>query len=146
MSSEPKNVKVALALSSVGAMVAGGYGADRIMEVLTDRSRFKLPKPSRRGGLIGHETVIDAFCRELPERIESLQLPFAAVAVDISKGEVVILDRGPLKPALAASVAVPACWSPGDRSRYVLPGPPGYIGNRHRARNRSPGRLRRALN
>jgi len=39
--------------------------------------------------------------------IESLPLPFAAVATDSQSGQTVILDHGPLREALAASCAVP---------------------------------------
>lgn len=44
------------------------------------------------------------------ERIEDLELPFAATAVDIASGEVVELDSGPLVPALLASTAVPGIY------------------------------------
>ena len=39
--------------------------------------------------------------------IESLSIPFAAVATDAHTGRTVILDRGPLRAALSASCAVP---------------------------------------
>jgi NTE family protein len=96
----------------IGAMVAAGHSADRIMSVAADRSRLRLPSPGRRGGLLGQDAIIDTFCEELPETIEELNRPFAAVAVDISSGEVVVINHGPLRPALCATIAVPGILSP----------------------------------
>jgi NTE family protein len=96
----------------IGAMVAAGHSAERIMGVVADRSRLRLPSPGRRGGLLGQDAIIEAFCRELPETIEELNRPFAAIAVDISSGEVVVIDRGPLRSALCATIAIPGILSP----------------------------------
>lgn len=96
----------------VGAMAAAGHSAERIMSVAADRSRLRLPSPGRRGGLLGQDAIIDTFCQELPETIEELDRPFAAIAVDISSGNVVVIDHGPLRPALCATIAIPGILSP----------------------------------
>ena len=96
----------------IGAMIAAGRDAEAINSLVTDRSRIRRPVLGRHGGLIGHGKMIDAFCGELPDRIEDLGMPFAAVAVDISRGETVVIDSGPLRPALCASVAVPGILDP----------------------------------
>ncbi|GIG55431.1 patatin-like phospholipase family protein [Demequina activiva] len=44
--------------------------------------------------------------------IEDLPLRYAAVATDIETREVVVLDRGPLADAIAASIAVPGIFRP----------------------------------
>ncbi len=44
--------------------------------------------------------------------IRSLRLPFLAVATDLRTGEEVILDRGPVIDAVAASSAVPGAFPP----------------------------------
>jgi NTE family protein len=41
-----------------------------------------------------------------------LQIPFAAVATDIVSGELVILNEGPLAPAIRASCSVPGIFLP----------------------------------
>lgn len=54
----------------------------------------------------------------LPERIEDLRLPFAAVATDFYRQSEVRFTEGPLAPALAASMAIPGLFRPvkvGDR-------------------------------
>jgi len=45
-------------------------------------------------------------------RIEDLAVRFVAVAVDAANGEPVLLDHGPLGPALRASSAIPAVFPP----------------------------------
>ncbi len=51
---------------------------------------------------------------------EQLPIPFAAVAVDISRGEEVVLDSGDVATAVAASSAVPALFTPVRRDGMVL--------------------------
>jgi len=48
----------------------------------------------------------------LPERIEDLKIPFAAVATDISSGREIWLKSGPLAPAVRASIGMPGVFSP----------------------------------
>lgn len=47
-----------------------------------------------------------------PWRFEDLRLPFAVMATDLRTGEAVALDRGPLLPALRASIAIPGLLAP----------------------------------
>lgn len=44
--------------------------------------------------------------------IESLRVPFCAVAADLKTGEAVVLDRGPVAPAVHASSAIPGVFRP----------------------------------
>ncbi len=44
--------------------------------------------------------------------IEQLKIPFVAVATDIKTGEEVVLDRGPVGPAIHASSAIPGLFRP----------------------------------
>jgi NTE family protein len=52
----------------------------------------------------------------LPVRVaktfEELQIPLAVVATDFLAQEAAILDKGPLRPAVAASMALPALFQP----------------------------------
>ncbi len=107
----------------IGAMIAAGHDSGLVTRAFSDPSRLTLPFLSRGGGLVVQSRIIDAFCEDLPERIEALGLPFAAVAVDVSLGDPVVLDRGPLKPALAASIAVPGILEPVRiGGRYLIDG------------------------
>jgi len=49
-----------------------------------------------------------------------LKIPFTAIACDLSTGERVVLDEGPLAPALRASSAIPAIFSPVEINGRVL--------------------------
>jgi len=53
-------------------------------------------------------------------RIEDLRIPFAAVATDIRTGERVVLNRGPLAPAVHASCALPGIFQPVERDGRLL--------------------------
>jgi NTE family protein len=60
-------------------------------------------------------------------QIENLPLPFRAVATDITTGEAVVFDRGPLAVAQRASMSIPAAFSPvvvNDRTLVD-----GYVAN-----------------
>ncbi|MBI4541544.1 MAG: patatin-like phospholipase family protein [Gemmatimonadetes bacterium] len=45
-------------------------------------------------------------------RFEQLSIPLAVVATDLATGAAVVIDKGSLAPALAASVAIPGLLSP----------------------------------
>ena len=53
-------------------------------------------------------------------RIEDLAVPFAAVATDIRTGERVVLNRGPLAPAVHASCALPGIFQPVEMDGRLL--------------------------
>ena len=120
---EPISIVGASMGGIIGAMVAAGHSCDEIMDIAADRSRLRLPARGRYGGLISQDRIIDAFCQHLPESIEDLKVPFAAVAVDITSGELVLLESGHLRSALAATVAIPGVLSPVKRNgRYLVDG------------------------
>lgn len=56
----------------------------------------------------------------LPARIEDLEIPFTAVAMDLGTGAEVLLDRGDLQSALLASAAIPGVLPPVDRDGRTL--------------------------
>lgn len=43
---------------------------------------------------------------------DDLPIPFRCVATDLEKGEVVVFDRGPVAPAIRASMALPGTYDP----------------------------------
>jgi NTE family protein len=66
-----------------------------------------------RMGLLGTERLERLLDRLLGvQRFEDLGLPFAAIAVDITTGEEVVLRTGPLAPAIRASCSVPGIFAP----------------------------------
>ncbi|ADL12526.1 patatin-like phospholipase family protein [Acetohalobium arabaticum] len=107
-----------LAGTSIGSMIGGFYAAgldlkwiERIAyqinwDLLTD---FTVP----RQGLIAGKKV-KAFVQLLTKskRFSDLDIPFAAVATDIEKGEEVILQDGLVADAIRASTSIPGVYVP----------------------------------
>ncbi|MEU8385154.1 patatin-like phospholipase family protein, partial [Streptosporangium sp. NPDC048865] len=56
----------------------------------------------------------------LPSRIEQLEVPFTAVAMDLATGAQALLDHGDLESALLASAAIPGILPPVDREGLTL--------------------------
>jgi len=52
--------------------------------------------------------------------IESLKIPFAAVATDLNRGKRVVLDRGPLPRSIRASCAIPGVFQPVELGGKIL--------------------------
>lgn len=51
---------------------------------------------------------------------DQLNLPFAAIATDLRSGEVVVMNDGPLAPAVRASCSVPGVFTPYRRNGRLL--------------------------
>jgi NTE family protein len=105
--------------SSAGAVVGAAYASGRISELrecLAGLSRrgvmrlFDLAWP--REGLLHGCRALDLIRPQLGERIEALELPFAAVATDLRSGEEVLIRHGPVFDAVRASIAFPGIFRP----------------------------------
>jgi NTE family protein len=67
----------------------------------------------RSPGLVSHETEIETLKAILStDRIEDLEVDFAAVATDLATGRPHLFESGPLIPALLASSAIPGVLPP----------------------------------
>ena len=63
--------------------------------------------------LIDGERLLDLFWPDsVPDRFEQLSIPFVACATDYHLQAEVLLDKGPLTPAVAASLAIPGLVRP----------------------------------
>jgi len=99
----------------VGAALAGGQ-VSKLRETLAGLSPgrvmrlFDLTWP--REGLLYGRRALDLIRPHLGERIETLGLPFAAVATDLRSGDEVLLRRGPVFDAVRASIAIPGLFTP----------------------------------
>ncbi|MEQ6900915.1 patatin-like phospholipase family protein [Nocardioides sp. YIM 152588] len=100
----------------VGALIAAGV-EERFAEwarSLTGPRVLRLVDPTRSpGGAVGADRVMG----ELEELvgdidIEDLPIPFTAVATDLLARREVWFQRGPLIPAIRASVAIPGLFTP----------------------------------
>ena len=106
--------------TSMGGIVAGLYAAGvSVQKMIAFSERVRLidvASPDRNWrGLFGHKKVAgylgDLLGRE-DVTFEDLQVPTAVVAADIETREMVVLDKGPLIPALLATSALPILFSP----------------------------------
>lgn len=71
--------------------------------------------------MIDSEKLLDRFWpKPIPEMVEDLAIPFTAIAADLYAREEVRLSSGPLKTAVAASMAIPGMIRPVERDGLVL--------------------------
>jgi NTE family protein len=122
--------------TSIGGIVAGLYAAgvpvQDLIDVGTKMGIMDFASPDRRWqGLFGHKKM-DRFLADLlgtqDITFEDLKIPAAVVAVDVETGELVVLDEGPLIPALLATSAFPVVFSPVFyRERWLIDG--GVLNN-----------------
>ncbi|AQT78936.1 esterase [Mycolicibacterium litorale] len=111
---------VGIAGSSMGALVGGLHAAGSLdqfsdwAKTLTQRAVLRLLDPSiTAAGVLRAEKILDAVRDILGEAtIESLPIPYTAVATDLIAGKSVWLQRGPVDAAIRASIAIPGVIAP----------------------------------
>lgn len=134
---------VAISGASIGAVIGAGYAAGLSGRVMR---RHLIKLAHYRGEVVrrvmasravawseilsagfGNPLVVDAakfydaFLAEiLPEHFADLKIPLTVVTADLHKREAVTFSDGPLKPAIAASIAVPALVRPLEVDGRVL--------------------------
>jgi NTE family protein len=106
--------------SVVGGLYCAGLSPAELQKTVRRMSWKRLARLIRPGlgffDISGLETLINELTDNATFR--DLKIPFAAIAVDILSGELVIFDEGPLSVAIRASCSVPGIFSPtfdGDR-------------------------------
>ena len=66
-----------------------------------------------RSSLLNPATLLDLlFPGQVAKDFDALQIPLKVVATDLASHEATVLDRGPLRPAVAASIAIPILFTP----------------------------------
>jgi NTE family protein len=124
----------------IGALYASGLPAVEIKEMIaglaitrsdTVRGVFAERKLGRwiemidpdfrRSGLIKAESIMARLCQERScDSFSDLAIPLSVVATDFFRRQPVVLDSGPLKPAVQASMALPGLFSPVEVDGRVL--------------------------
>ncbi|MCV0424639.1 MAG: patatin-like phospholipase family protein [Roseibium sp.] len=127
-----------IAGTSIGAILGAAYASGRsgqeirqiVLDIFADRnsvlSRLWQLRPKRfadmfRSGPVQFdpERVLEVFIKEyLPAGFEDLEIPLRLLATDFYGCKEVDFESGPLLPAIAASIAIPAVFRPvrhGDR-------------------------------
>lgn len=88
-----------------------GVARERLREILTLRA-----PPQFDAARIAEEFLPQA----MPKRIEQLEIPLLVVGTDYWARKEIVLDAGPLRPALAASMAIPGLATPVEINGRVL--------------------------
>lgn len=135
----------AIAGTSMGALVGAAYAAGiparelrrHALSILRDRSRAMARVLEARVGrfadmfsglgnplLVDAEAVLAAFWPEaIPERFEDLAIPLQVIATDYSGRTEALFTTGPLRPAVAGSIAIPGLIRPvRDGERLLIDG------------------------
>ncbi len=123
---EPSRISGVSSGALVGALWAAGLSVAEMCEVLTKKPpirsvRLRFPVGGAGPGLLSLQPIIDALAAHLPARIEDLPVPFSVGLVRRRDRAVILLDRGPLAEAVAASCAMPYIFGPRriDGEAYV---------------------------
>ena len=104
---------------SIGALVGSGYASGSLDKLeqwvrgIRSLDVMRLLDVRFGGGLIEGDTLMKSLEKQVdPVDIESLDIPFAAVATDLEAGREVWMREGSLMAAVRASIAVPGLMSP----------------------------------
>jgi NTE family protein len=106
--------------TSIGSLVGGIYAAGKLDEfkewlfALDAWKVFTLMDLSiGKNHIVKGERIIEAMREIVPDvDIESLLIPFRAVATDLYTGEEVVFDHGKLFEAIRASISIPSLFQP----------------------------------
>lgn len=125
----------------IGALYASGIPGSQIREIAADlvvrdgdtwRDIFRkkehvfswarLFRPRfRRGGLVSSEAFLASLYSRIEQQcFEELEIPLSVVATDLWVREPVVYDKGPFRPAIQASAAVPGLFTPVEIDDRVL--------------------------
>ncbi len=100
--------------SIVGALYCGGYDWQEMIDIAQSLKWQELVSPTLSGMGLVSSKKLEGFMGELLGEMDfdELEIPFRAVAVDISRGEEVVFSSGPVARAVRASSAVPGIFEP----------------------------------
>lgn len=103
-----------LAGSSIGGLIAALWAAGISARKIAELARgFRFPRWFIPGGIVAWETIFRPVVQILePLSFEELAIPLRITTVDLEAGEPVVLDRGPLLPAVRATCAIPGVFPP----------------------------------
>ena len=97
-----------------GAFFAAGYSYEQIWRIAKDLNWGKIGGvtfPAK--GLLNSRLLERFLCQKLGNiNIEDLPIPFAATAVDLTTGKLIVYTTGPLARAVRASCIIPGVFTP----------------------------------
>ncbi len=118
----------AVAGTSIGALAAVCFAAGRLESLeRIARSTSWLRILSfmdlhwRPGAVLGGRSIMRELSLHLGDlQFQELFIPAAAVAADLISGKAVVISRGPVNPAIMASMAIPGLFRPVKRDGHFL--------------------------
>ncbi len=119
---QPDYVAGASAGSVVGAIYCAGLDLEETKRLALGLQWRRLGRVTRPRLGFFDGSRMEEYLNEVigPLQFEELETPFAAVAVDIVRGELVVLKEGPVAPAVRASCAIPGIFTPVERGEQIL--------------------------
>jgi NTE family protein len=111
--------------SLVGALYCAGRSWEEIRDIARDIDWPDLVSPTWPSlGLVKTDKLESVIAEQLEGRsFAELEIPFSAVAVDVQRGEVVVLDEGSVARAVRASASIPGIFEPTVvDGRYLVDG------------------------
>jgi len=117
----PEKVAGASAGAVVGALYAAGHPPEAMLEFFVRKNPFRLSKVALTGpGLIDTDKIVADFREYFPDdSFAALGRELRVVATELTRGERVVFDDGPLIPALLASSSMPLMFTPIERDGRV---------------------------
>ncbi len=109
--------------SLIGAVYCAGVPLDKLENLfLTMKWPTLVRLPLKKSLSIFDTQPMESFLKKEIGDIEfkDLKIPFVAVGCDLMTGKRVVLEHGPLAPALRASIAVPGLFSPVEIDHHLL--------------------------
>ncbi|PRY21595.1 patatin-like phospholipase family protein [Pseudosporangium ferrugineum] len=106
----------------IGALYAAGTGPSEISKVAQALRWSRLIRPARTRRALFAIARLGAFLDDLlgGRDFDALDLPFAAVACELTTGDRVVLRDGPVASAVLASAAIPGVFPPVERDGRLL--------------------------
>lgn len=107
----------------VGALYCAGIPLDELEDLFLNLKwpglvRLALKSPL---AVFDMSPMDDAITKKIGDiNFEDLKIPFAAIGCDLMTGERVVLDAGPLAPAIRASASVPGMFVPVEVNERLL--------------------------
>ena len=107
----------------VGAIYCAGVPLDELANIFINMKwpsliRLSLPKPVALFDMQPMDVVITKIIGDCD--FKDLEIPFAAISCDLMTGERVVLDSGPVAPAIRSSASVPGIFTPVELNGRML--------------------------
>ncbi|MDD2381159.1 MAG: patatin-like phospholipase family protein [Mariniphaga sp.] len=124
---EEMNIEVSVVTGTsigalVGALYAFGNTSKNMEEIALNLNWMNIAEIAIfENGLLSNAKLGKLIVKSLgAKRIEDAKIPLAVIATDISNGEKVILNKGPVAKAVMASTCIPGVFSPVEFDEKLL--------------------------